>query len=81
MITFSFKKKKSYDILNWLTSMMTYSYYLREKNGKFSCIWMRGEGTACITDALECLNKSNWKKVGCNSLSLCLSKLKIESYL
>ena len=37
--------------------------------------------TAHLIGALDYLNKENWEKDGNNSLSLCLSKLKNESYL
>ena len=56
---------------------------IREKkktDKKLSCPWMRG-GDCLSHWCFGVSEQGNWEKVGGISLSLCLSKLKTESYL
>lgn len=53
----------------------------KRKRDCFLAFGQEESGSAYITGALEHLNKENWERNGGNYLSLCLSKLKTESYL
>lgn len=66
------------DWLLWKLMVITSE---KKERDHFLAFGWEESGSAYITGALEHLNKENWERDRGNCSSLCLSKLKTESYL